>query len=320
MAKLLPVVEHLEPDRLAERIWLIAASRAPTVQEPTAEDLEGTFALAMRIARYDRAIADVIAAAALERLPDLLGESVGQYNHIVPTILKYLTTYDPRRLRRCFGQLPDAARKPGPNQRHLDGSQHRVSGTPVRGAGPRVTRRGQAQRSRSVRVKSLAWSRWRVIKCVCDEMIVGRSRAEGTSMGIAFSTTVGIPARQRVVRFLGWVLAASSFTVTLLAAQGVSPGPAVCGENDPRAAWPGRALVRPGDEAAQVPGYRDAQFCFEQGVADPRGCEYREVEVGADWIVKAHGFVLPERADAAWPNCHLLGRPGVSRPDRGRTG
>ena len=59
---------------------------------------------------------------------------------------------------------------------------------------------------------------------------------------------------------------------------------------------------------------------FEQGVADPRGCEYREVEVGGDWIVKAHGFVLPERAERAWPIRHLLGRPGVSRPDRGSTG
>jgi hypothetical protein len=34
---------------------------------------------------------------------------------------------------------------------------------------------------------------------------------------------------------------------------------------------------------------------FEQGMADPRGCEYREVEIG-DWaIVKTRGFVLPER-------------------------
>ena len=36
---------------------------------------------------------------------------------------------------------------------------------------------------------------------------------------------------------------------------------------------------------------------FEQGVADPRGCEYRQVEIGNGSIVKARGFVLPERAD-----------------------
>jgi len=32
---------------------------------------------------------------------------------------------------------------------------------------------------------------------------------------------------------------------------------------------------------------------FAQGVADPRGCEYREVEVGDGGIVTTHGFVLP---------------------------
>jgi hypothetical protein len=38
---------------------------------------------------------------------------------------------------------------------------------------------------------------------------------------------------------------------------------------------------------------------FEQGMADPRGCEYREVEVGDAWIIKTRGFVLPERAGDA---------------------
>ena len=32
-------------------------------------------------------------------------------------------------------------------------------------------------------------------------------------------------------------------------------------------------------------------------MADPRGCEYRQVEIGYGSIMKAHGFVLPERAD-----------------------
>ena len=38
---------------------------------------------------------------------------------------------------------------------------------------------------------------------------------------------------------------------------------------------------------------------FEQGMADPRGCEYREVEIGDGTIVKTRGFVLPERAGEA---------------------
>jgi hypothetical protein len=34
---------------------------------------------------------------------------------------------------------------------------------------------------------------------------------------------------------------------------------------------------------------------FEQGVADPRGCEYREVEIGDRQPAKTRGFVLPQR-------------------------
>ena len=40
---------------------------------------------------------------------------------------------------------------------------------------------------------------------------------------------------------------------------------------------------------------RAAALLFEQGVADPRGCEYREVEVGDGDLLTTHGFVLPER-------------------------
>ena len=32
---------------------------------------------------------------------------------------------------------------------------------------------------------------------------------------------------------------------------------------------------------------------FEDGIADPRGCEYREVEIGDRAISKIRGFVLP---------------------------
>ncbi|WP_406698713.1 hypothetical protein V5E97_07485 [Singulisphaera sp. Ch08] len=36
---------------------------------------------------------------------------------------------------------------------------------------------------------------------------------------------------------------------------------------------------------------------FEQGVADPRGCDYRSVEISSYATVEAHGFVLPEQTD-----------------------
>ncbi len=41
---------------------------------------------------------------------------------------------------------------------------------------------------------------------------------------------------------------------------------------------------------------------FDQGVADPRGCEYRDVEISLGSIMSARGFVLPARND-------VTGRP-----------
>jgi Carboxypeptidase regulatory-like domain len=112
MAELLPVVERIDPDRLAERIWLIAACRSPAHPVPQPHDLAGTFALAMLVARYDRAIAEVIAAADLEQLPDLLADSGVFYPSPVSTIVKSLTSYDPRAIGPLLQALPDAARRP----------------------------------------------------------------------------------------------------------------------------------------------------------------------------------------------------------------
>jgi hypothetical protein len=112
MAELLPVVERLDPERLAERTWLVAASRSPSGQEPKAQELERTFALAMLVGRYDRAIADVIAAAALKRLPDLLVDSVAPDGNVPRPIFKCLTAYDPRTITPLLRALPDAARQP----------------------------------------------------------------------------------------------------------------------------------------------------------------------------------------------------------------
>ncbi len=111
MAQLLPIVEQLDPHRLAERLWLVAACRRPLSYEPTAHELEGQFALAMWVARYDRAVADVIAAAALERLPDALVETGWSSGSIIPSTVKSLTAYDPRVIAPLLRALPDAARQ-----------------------------------------------------------------------------------------------------------------------------------------------------------------------------------------------------------------
>jgi hypothetical protein len=112
MAELLPVVERLDRERLAERTWLVVASRSPSSQEPKAQELERTFALAMLVARYDRTIADVIAAAALERLPELLVESVAPDGNVAPPIFQCLTAYDARAINPLLRALPDLARQP----------------------------------------------------------------------------------------------------------------------------------------------------------------------------------------------------------------
>ncbi|MCL2430694.1 MAG: hypothetical protein FWD12_15835, partial [Alphaproteobacteria bacterium] len=56
---------------------------------------------------------------------------------------------------------------------------------------------------------------------------------------------------------------------------------------------------------------------FEAGIGDPRGCDYREVEVeGIGWepqgVRKARGFVLPERPGESWR--FAVGWDGVVRP------
>ena len=52
---------------------------------------------------------------------------------------------------------------------------------------------------------------------------------------------------------------------------------------------------------------------FELGAADPRGCDYREVEVD-EWrvVTKARGFVMPERPGVA--GRFVVGWDGVVRP------
>jgi hypothetical protein len=116
MAELLPIVQRLDPDRLAERTWMAAACRRPTVREPGPNELEETFALAMLVAGYDRAMADVIVAAGLERLPDVLADSSGAHGYVIATAVKSLTAYDPRVIGRLLQALPDAARQPPPRR------------------------------------------------------------------------------------------------------------------------------------------------------------------------------------------------------------
>ncbi len=78
----------------------------------------------------------------------------------------------------------------------------------------------------------------------------------------------------------------------------IPAGSEVRREVDPRSASAKGTLDSSPDEVAKVPRLGDGAL-FEQGMADPRGCEYREVEVGEWIIVKTRGFVLPQRPGEA---------------------
>jgi len=110
MGELLPLVERLEPDRLEERLWLTAACRASLAEQPDMDAVRARVILAMLVSRYDRAMAAVISAAALERLPELLTDQSGVY-FTNATPIPALAAYDPRAVVALIKALPDSARK-----------------------------------------------------------------------------------------------------------------------------------------------------------------------------------------------------------------
>jgi hypothetical protein len=109
MAELLPVVERVDPDRLAERIWLLAASRSSDLHAEEAMNLLEASATAALVARYDHKMADVIAASVMEHFSATAKDTEPD---LVMAIVRNLTVYDPRAIPRLLRSLPDSARKP----------------------------------------------------------------------------------------------------------------------------------------------------------------------------------------------------------------
>jgi hypothetical protein len=113
MAALLPAVERLDPDRLAERLWLAASCRPPRIQEPSSFEILDMATLALLASRYDRAMAGAIAAPALERLPSLLDRTDGG-GYYDDRVFLVLTAYDPRAIESLIRALPASARRTEP--------------------------------------------------------------------------------------------------------------------------------------------------------------------------------------------------------------
>jgi hypothetical protein len=116
-------------------------------------------------------------------------------------------------------------------------------------------------------------------------------------MNITSSVTLRRPPRKRVVGS-AWLALLASIAVFSVGAQQNRQVRRFEGKTIPEAPGQHEAWTAP---ATKLPKFlvTATGLLFEQGVADPRGCEYREVEVGNEWMGKAHGFVLPERADAS---------------------
>ena len=98
-------------------------------------------------------------------------------------------------------------------------------------------------------------------------------------------------------RFVGWAWLALVAVVASVsvAAQEYRRAPRFEGKIIPDPPGQGQPWTAP---ATKLPKFlvNATGVLFEQGVADPRGCEYRQVEIGRGSIDKVHGFVLPEQA------------------------
>ncbi len=102
--------------------------------------------------------------------------------------------------------------------------------------------------------------------------------------------TIGRSPTSRVVRRFPWLL-------VLLIGAGAGPF-------RPTPKFEGRLIPNPPRQGepwtppeTMLPGFlvRATDDLFASGMADPRDCEYREVEIGDAGLVTTRGFVLPER-------------------------
>jgi hypothetical protein len=113
MAGLLPLVERLQPDRVAERLWLAVACRPGRPEPIEAGRVAELLVLASLVARFDREMAAMIVEPAAARLPELAGQEYGGglFNRAgLGNPFQVLASYDPRVLADLIQRLPQSAR------------------------------------------------------------------------------------------------------------------------------------------------------------------------------------------------------------------
>jgi hypothetical protein len=113
MAGLLPLVERLQPDRMAERLWLAVACRANRTEPLEGHRAADMLVLALLVSRYDREMAAVIAEPVTAALPELASQSNGggmPFYRSPGNPFHVLAALDPRALVAFIGRLPESAR------------------------------------------------------------------------------------------------------------------------------------------------------------------------------------------------------------------
>ena len=121
--------------------------------------------------------------------------------------------------------------------------------------------------------------------------------------------------------FVAWAAQTNSESVSLLPARSMLTmgGIVTTPDRKPSPAFTAKALPPPPEQRSawsaansNLPtNYLSATaILFEQGLADPRGCKYQEIEVGTGsvWsgdggVVKTHGWVLPGHAEPRFAVC-----------------
>jgi hypothetical protein len=114
-------------------------------------------------------------------------------------------------------------------------------------------------------------------------------------MEIARSARTGQPARQPIVR-TSLLVVMILIAAVPLPAQQYRPAPPFEGKVIPEPPSQGRPWTPP---ETKLPKFlvTATGILFDQGVADPRDCEYRHVEVANGSITKTRAFALPGRQD-----------------------
>ena len=144
-------------------------------------------------------------------------------------------------------------------------------------------------------------------------------------MSIETSAHVERPARWRLARVAVLALTALIVTGAVVAVKHRQAlrmvGAVLPGLSPTRTRFAGKTIPEPPSQgkpwtapATKLPRFllSATASLFEQGVADPRGCEYRRVEIGNGEVENTRGFVLPERADA--PGRFVVGWDGLVYP------